>query len=215
MLKKGILFIFLLSSLLSTAQSDRYFALWNKNEVKIKPWNKISLSVSDRIQYNPKSNKLSSALAQLSIEHELKSWLEYGAAMRVIYTNLPKDNGITENRPMMFLILSKELKDFGLSFSNRIEFRSYKELEDYFRHKQTLKLIFPAIVDWGMRFYISEESFYKLNGIGTHAARFQSGVTAVDNKWLAMKVYYILEKSKVANYWLTGDIIGLNFSFSI
>ena len=63
--------------------------------------------------------------------------------------------------------------------------------------------------------YLSEESFYKMNGDGTHAARFQSGVTTLDKDWFAMKVYYILEKTKALDTWLTGDIVGLNLSFSI
>lgn len=189
--------------------------LWNKNELCVKPWEKVSLLVADRMHYAPKNNTLSVALGQLAVKYDPKNWIAYGAAMRVSKLNLRNGNWLTENRPFVFMILNKDLKEFNLSFSNRIEYKAYNELENHFRHKQTLKLAFPALVDWGMRFYLSEESFYTMNGVGTHSARFQSGVTALEKDWFAMKVYYILEKTKASDTWLTGDILGLNLSFEI
>ena len=63
--------------------------------------------------------------------------------------------------------------------------------------------------------YLSEDLYYKMNGVGTHMARFYSGLTALDKKYFAMNLYNSLEKAKVFDTWLTTDIIGLNLSFSI
>lgn len=215
MLKRGLFILLLFVSFVVNAQNERYLMLWNKNEVSIEPWQSLSISVAERKQYSPKSNTLNVVLGQLEIEHAPKSWLGYGAAMRISSLNLRNGNWITENRPFVFVNLNKDLNDFNLSFSNRIEYKSYKELEDHFRHKQTLKLNFPALAEWGMQFYLSEESFFKFNGAGTHLARFQSGVKALEKEWFAMKVYYMLEKTKAADTWLTGDILGVNLSFQI
>lgn len=213
--KPAILILLLFVSLCVKAQDDRYFTLWNKNQVSVRPWKDVKLTVSDRMHYVPESKRVSVVLGQLAVKHKPKAWFGYGAAFRVSNLQPAEGVSISENRPFVFVDLSKDLNEFQIVFSNRIEYRAYKELSDHFRHKQTLKLDFPALADWGMRFYLSEESFYKMNGVGTHSARFQSGVTALDKDWFAMKVYYILEKRKASDYWLTGDVLGLNLSFSI
>lgn len=213
--KSAIVILFLLSCFYLKGQDARYFAFWNKNQVSVEPWKDVRLTVSDRMHFVPKNNRVSAVLGQLAVKHKPKNWFAYGAAMRISSLTPAEGIRIGENRPFVFVDLSKHLNEFEISFSNRIEYRSYKELSDHFRHKQTVKLDFPALADWGMRFYLSEESFYKMNGDGTHAARFQSGLTALEKQWFAMKVYYILEKTKAVDNWLTGDILGLNLSFSI
>lgn len=213
MLKWVIILLFFIS-FVSEAQ-DRHFVLWNKNGVEIAPWKKVTIDVAEKIHFTPQNNTINLKYGELSVSHEPKNWLDYGAGFRVSYLNLQNGNWLNENRPMAFVNLSKELKEFELCFSNRVEYRTYKELENHFRHKQSLKLNFPALAEWGMQFYVSEESYFKMNGGGTNLARFQSGVTAFEKEWFAMKVYYILEKARVIDTWLSGDILGLNLSFYI
>ena len=74
---------------------------------------------------------------------------------------------------------------------------------------------FPAITDWGLQFYVQNESFIKLNGEGIHLARFYSGLTAFEKEHIEIKVYYALQKQELLNDWLTTDILGLNLSFEI
>jgi len=205
----------MLLTVVSTAQDNRRFTLWNKNEVAINPWKNVTIEVAEKIHFTPKSNTLDLKYGELLVVHEAKSWLKYGAGMRLSYLNLRNDNWLNENRSMAYVSLSKELNKFDVSFTNRMEYRAYKKIDNYFRHKQSFKIDFPNLTEWGMRLYFSEESYCKLNGAGTHLARLYSGLTALDKDRIEMKLYYALEKAKAANKWFSSDIIGLNLSFNI
>jgi hypothetical protein len=206
--------ILLFLAVVSGAQ-ERSFTVWNKNKIVVSPWNDISIEVAEKVHYKPSSNAISLKYGELIIMHDPKKWFEYGAGLRNSYSNLSKGDWLNENRPMFFVNFSKDMKEFDLVFSNRIEYRMYKSLDNYFRYKQSMKLNLPSLTDWGMRFYISEETFYKMNGIGIHQARFFSGLTAFKKEWVGIKVYYSLERAKSSETWLTGDIVGVNLKFSI
>lgn len=200
---------------LSARSQERYFTIWNKNAISVQPWDNITLGVAQKIHYSTDKNAVVLKYGELNIAHEPKKWLEYGAAFRLSYLSAKKGVWYNENRPMAFISLSKDLNMFELSFSNRLEYRMFTDFEDYFRHKQALKLDFPNLVSWGLSFYLSEESYLELNGGGTHLARFYSGVKAIDKDHFEMKLYYSLEKVKALNSWVTGDIMGLNLTLSI
>lgn len=208
-------FIFLLFiALFSTAQ-ERQFVVWNKNGVAVAPWEKVTLEVSQKVHYSPEQNSVTLKYGEVFMEYEPKNGLEYGFGFRHSKSNAQKGNGFKENRAMLYFTLSREIKNFELSFLNRLEYRTFKIVDDYLRHKQSLKLDFPNITTWGMKFYISEESFLKLNGTGTHMARFYTGLKALDKTHFDMKVYYVLQKTKGIDYWGTSDIVGVNLNFSI
>lgn len=208
-------FILVLFIVFGAKAQERNFTVWNKNNISVNPWDRVSLDVAEKIHYTPERNSVDLKYGEVFIGYEPKGWLEYGFGFRHSYLNLQNGNWLNENRPMMFLSLSKGMKTFELVFSNRLEYRTFKQSNDYLRHKQSLKLEFPNITEWGMQFYVSEESYYKLNGIGTHLARFYTGIKALDKEHFDMKLYYSLQKSKSADSWLSSDILGLNLSFSI
>ncbi len=213
---KKMVFIFIfVFVLLNVGAQERSLTIWNKNEVAINPWEKITIEVAQKIHYSPESSTIDLKYGEMFIEHEPLKGLEYGAGFRVSRLNLQNNNWRNENRSMLFVNFSKPMDQFELNFTNRLEYRAFKELDNYFRHKQSLKLDFPNITEWGMRFYVSEESYYKMNGDGTHLARFYSGLKALEKERIEMKIYYSLERAKVADNWITADIIGLNLSFTI
>lgn len=179
------------------------------------PWENISFQVSQKVHYTPKSSRIDLKYGEFFIGYEPKNWLEYGAGYRLSYLNLNQGNWLNENRLMAFVDFSKVISAFELSFSNRFEYRSFKDIEKHFRYKQALQLNFPSITNWGMQFYLSEESYYKMNGVGTHLARFYSGVKALEKEHFKMKLYYSLEKAKAFDNWISSDIVGLNLSFAI
>jgi hypothetical protein len=208
--------IFLLTVFIANAQDARRFTVWNKNQVSMQPCEKITLDVAEKIHYSPKRNTIEYTYGEIFIGYEAKGWLEYGGGLRVAFTDLDAGNWLNENRWMLFLNLSNEIKTINFSFSNRFEYRTFKEFDNYFRHKQSLKISFPNFTTWGMGFYIAEESFYKLNqNIGTHLARLYSGLNAIEKDHFELKVYYGLEKIKIPNDWVSGDIVGLNLKFFI
>ncbi len=215
MFKWGIIFIFLLTSLFAKSQNNRDFTLWNKNEVSVNLCDKMNLAITEKIHYSPNKNSLDLKYGEILAGYKPKKWLEYRIGFRHSYLNLYNGEWLTENRPMLFLSLSKKLEEFKLIFLNRLEWRTFTEADNYFRHKQSLKLQFPKITEWGMQFYISEESFLKLNEIETHQARLFTGIKALDRKHFDVKVYYSLQKKKADDNWYTSDILGLNLSVSI
>ena len=116
---------------------------------------------------------------------------------------------------MLILNFIKNYKNFNFKFSNRFEHRAYKADIDHFRYKQQFTLSFPALTSWGMQFYTAEESFYKLNGVGTHLARLYGGLSGINKEHFQLKIYYALEKYKIIESWATTDIMGLNLSITI
>lgn len=212
---KKLGFILLLLMVLNTSAQERRFQLWNKNGVEIQPVEKLIVEVGQKIHYTPKTNSLDLKFGELFLGHEAYAWMEYGAGFRVQYNNLYNGSWLQENRSMLFLNLIKEIDRFELVFSNRMEYRNYKKLNDHFRHRQSLKLDFPGITSWGMQFYIAEESFFKFDGAGTHLARLYTGLTAIEKEHFSMKLYYTMEKLKGHKNWMTTDIVGMNFSLEI
>ncbi|WP_347841049.1 DUF2490 domain-containing protein [uncultured Draconibacterium sp.] len=212
---KPLLFLFLLIIPIFSMAQERQVILWNKNQVAIELGKGVSISIAEKIHYSPERSSLDSKYAELFLGHELKQWLEYGAGFRFTSANLQNGSWLQENRPMIFITLNKDLNKFELDFSNRMEYRTYKELENHFRHRQAFQLKFPELTTWGMQFFLMEETFYKLNGQRTHLARLYSGLTALDTDHVAIKVYYAFQKQKILNSWFTVDVMGLNLSFDI
>lgn len=211
---KSLIILFVFLSFYSLGQ-ERTLQLWNKNQVVVDTSEKVSLELSQKIHYTPESGEVDLKYGELFIGVEPESWLEYGAGLRVASANKYDGSWQHENRPMVYVSLSKQIKQLELSFTNRVEYRTFENINDYLRHKQSLKLELPSIADWGMQFYFAEESYYKLNGVGTHCARFYSGVKALDWDHFAMKFYYSLQRTKGIEQWYSSDIVGLNLSFSI
>lgn len=214
-MKKRWSFLFFLFVVFLSPAQERPFTVWNKNIVSLSPWEKVSLDVAQKVHYSPERNSIELKYGEIFMGYETTKSLEYGFGFRHSKLNLQNGNWLDENRPMLYCSVSKEIRKFELSFSNRLEYRVYKNIEDHLRHKQSLELNFPNIVDWGMQFYISEESYLKLNGAGTHLARFYTGIKALDKTHFDMKVYYSLQKLKGLNDWISSDIVGLNLNFFI
>lgn len=209
------LFIVLLFFSLSLQAQERRFLIWNKNSVNVEPWNKISFAVSERMHYSPEENMVKLVYGELSVWHEPKTWLKYGAGFRISYTQSTEGNWVQENRPMLYLNFSKKLNKFKLVFANRFGYRSFEDRDDVIRYKQALMLQFPMLTTWGMKFYISEELFHKVNGYDTQMSRFYVGVGLLEKPNFSTKLYYILQSNKVVRKWYPTDILGINFSFTI
>ncbi|MDX8339581.1 DUF2490 domain-containing protein [Draconibacterium sp. IB214405] len=213
-MQKLYVLLFILLSLNSFAQ-ERQFELWNKNQLSATPWKNISIDVAEKMHYSPKRSILDLKYGEIYIGHQVLNWLEYGAGFRVSSTNLQIGEWLQENRPMAFVNFGKDVGKIEFDFYNRFEYRTYKTLKNYFRYRQSLRMKFPAITDWGMQFYLQEESFLKLNGAGTHLARLYSGLTAFEKEHVEIKIYYALQKQEILSHWLTSDILGLNLTFEI
>ena len=214
MIKQTIILVLGLFLIANSAFADRRFLFWNKNEVLVHPWKKVSIDVAEKIQYSVNNNATDIYYGELFLSHAPVKWFEYGGGFRIQKSNL-YPGWLQENRSMLIANFSEKYKNFGFKFSNRFEYRSYERNSlDHFRYRQEFKIDFPSLTKWGMQFYTSEESFYKLNGLGLHLARFYGGLSVVQVEHFKLRLYYALEKYKLVN-WNTGDIAGLNMSFDL
>ena len=186
--------------------------LWNKNEVIVQPWKNISVDVAENIHYLTKQNAINQKYAELVVLHKPEKWFEYGAGFRVAKANT-YPGWLQENRTMLFANFNKGHNRFDYKFSNRFEYRSFENHLHHFRYRQELKIEFPALTNWGMRFYASSEAFFKLNGVGFHLIRLYEGLSIVQEKHFKLKLFYALEKYKLIETWGTSDILGLNMGF--
>lgn len=177
----------------------------------LQPWKNVKLEVAENVHYQPKINTIHLKYAEFFLSYNPKNWFEYGGGFRLSQAKT-YPGWLQENRPMLFFDLSKNIHDFKFRFSNRFEYRDFEVGDSHLRHKQSLTVNFPSVTPMHLNFYISEESFYKFNGVGTHLARFYSGISTINKEHFKMKVYYALEKYKLAA-WNTSDIAGVNLNF--
>jgi len=212
-MKKSIFIIFFCFQVLSSfAQQERRLLIWNKNEVILHPGNNILINGAVKIQYSPEHRAVDSKYAELFLSHIPIKWFEYGAGFRLTYANT-YPGWFQENRPMLMANFTKKYKDYIFKYSNRFEYRVFENDSHHFRYRQEFKIDFPSLTTWGMRFYTSEETFFKLNGVGLHLARFYGGLSVVQKKHFNMKIYYAREKYKLIDNWSISDIVSLNLSF--
>lgn len=208
------LFLFCICVFTSFAQTERGFQIWNKNEVIVRPWSNFTVEVAEKIHYSPSHEAADIKYVEMFLSHKPLVWLKYGVGYRITKLNL-YPGWIQENRPMLFADCLKSYKQFNFKFSNRMEYRMFETEPDHFRYRQEFLVEFPALADWGMRIYTSEESFFKLNGAGMHLARIYGGLSVVQKEHFKMKMFYALEKLELVENWRTTDIFGINLSFII
>lgn len=210
---KHLLFFILVFNLVLSARagSERRLQIWNKSEVIVQPWKNIFVDAALKIHYSPERSAADVKYAEMFLSHAPIKWFEYGAGFRVAKANL-YPGWLQENRTMLIANFKEKYKNFNFKFSNRFEYRSFDNNLNHFRYRQDFKIDFPSLTNWGMRFYVDEETFHRLNGTGFHLARFYGGLTVVQKQHFNCKMYYALEKYKLVDNWLTTDIFGLNLA---
>lgn len=213
MKKLVLIFVFYFFGNASFAEGERGFQIWNKNEILVYPWKKISINLAEKIHYSPERNGADVKYAELILTHKPYNWFEYGAGFRVAKANL-YPGWLQEDRSMLIANFRKYHNRYVFKFSNRFEYRSFDNGFSHFRYKQDFKIDFPQLTAWGMQFYVSEEAFFKLNEIGLHLARLYGGISVIQKKWFKLNMYYALEKYKLIENWRTTDIVGVNLSFT-
>jgi len=210
-----LLSIILVFFVVGAMAQEREMEIWNLNQISVKPAQNLSLKVSEKIHYSTLRSDIQLKYAELKVGYQTKQWMEFGAAYRLTSTWGVGNNWENENRAMLFIDFREPVKLFTFSFSNRFEYRNFTHLNDHFRYRQLFKVDLPSLATWGMRFYVSEEMFYKFNSDRTHLARLYAGMTVINKKHLNISTYYALQKSKLLQEWYTSDVLGLNLNFLI
>lgn len=211
---KWFFILFILSTFQVFGQK-RELEIWNKNQVQVKPFQNIFIDVAEKVQYSIEGDLLKVKYAEINVGHSPLKWLKYGLGYRLVDYNQGSGIWLKENRLIMFSNLNQKVQEFTFTFANRLEYRSFLKAENHFRHRQSFCIYFPSIVNWGMTFYLSEETFLKFNADDMHLARFYSGLRAVKTKRLDVNLYYALQKVKSTGEWHSGDVLGLDFHLHI
>jgi hypothetical protein len=212
-MKKTLYIIAFLSLILnSSAQTERRFQIWNKNEAAIRLGQKTSIEVAEKIHYSPERNAADLKFAELSVFRELKEWFNYGAGFRISKSNT-YPGWLQEYRPMIYADFNQSYRKFDFTYSNRFEYRIFETGLEYFRYRQSFLIKLPKLASWGIQFYTSEESFFNFRSSEIHLFRVYGGLSVVQTEHFELKTYYSLEKFKPVENWKSTDIAGLNMSF--
>lgn len=176
---------------------------------------KLLLKVSEKVHYLPKSNSLDSYYGDLFLSRPVNSWMNVSAGYRIIESRTTDDDWRTENRPMLSVDLYKKQSNFSFQWYSRLDYRMYKSIDNYCRYKQGVKFQSPKLTPWNLQLFTSEELFVKLNGDGTHMARFYGGVDSAVGSRSKISAFYILQKTKSSGEWGNTDVVGLKFYIAI
>lgn len=195
-----------------SAQEDRSFQIWNLNSVQGSLTEKMRIKLSEKIHYTPGESNLDIKSADFSITYRPKKRFDFGTGFRI--SGIEQETGwLREQRFVVFGNLFNESEKLEYSFVNRIDYRTFNNADNHFRHKQSFTLFFPIMTSWAFRFYSTEETFVKFNSENFHLARLYGGLQNEGLKHFTMKLYYVLEKYQRPDSWKTRDILGINLSF--
>lgn len=198
----------------SSYAQERIFQIWNQNKLDVQLSERTTFGVSEKIHYVPENGNISLKFGDISIKQKLSEWFEIGAAGRLLW--IRSGNGwLQEQRPMAFGNVSTSLGKFEFDFSNRFEFRMYKILNDHFRHRQMFSIEIPPFYTEKIKFYVSEEGFYRFDSENFHLLRIYAGTKMQMNNYFELKFYYVFEKLKKNPSWLHSDILGFNLSVEL
>ncbi len=202
----------MLLPVLTAYAQGRYTQIWNVNSFELKINEKVSFGVTEKISYLPEAGSLSQKSGDLFIKRHLADWFEMGFSGRLVWAK-QENRWLVEQRPILFSKLSTKWRNLDLDFANRLEYRMYKGLDDYFRYRQMFLLEMPHLFDisW-FNIYLAEESFFRFNDKQFHLIRFHSGTKIRYSRTFEMKFYYVLEKNRKPASWNTSDILGLNLN---
>ena len=160
-IRLSIFFLMMLFVPIAHAQ-NRNIQVWNVNSLEVKINEKVSVGVVEKITYLPEAGNLSHKSGDIFVKRHLSDWFEIGISGRMIWSK--QENGwLVEQRPILFSKLRAGWGHLDLDFANRLEYRMYKGLDDYFRHRQMIVLEIPPLFDisW-FKVYLAEESFFSI-----------------------------------------------------
>lgn len=214
MIKKLTISFFSLFLFFYVPAQERTFQLWNLNNIEVKLTDKTKVGVAEKIHFTPQSGSIDLKLGDIAVKRIVNSWFETGLAGRILLIRR-EDGWLQENRPMVFGNFSGNLGKLKLDFSNRIEYRMYKTLNDHFRYREMLSAeLYPFVAQW-FSVYVAEEGFVRIDNENFHLARIYAGTKMFCCNAFEMKLYYVLEKNKKADVWHTSDIVGMNLSIDL
>jgi hypothetical protein len=134
------------------------------------------------------------------VGYNFTNWFKVGAGYRQLHS-LPKHSTDwqIERRPLVDLVLKKELYSWGLEERLRTEYRFIKYQEGYIRFRNRIKLFAPAWTKAEIRPWTGWESYWttdpKWRSDHWYQNRIYTGVVARLSKHLKVNCYYYLEKT--------------------
>jgi len=170
---------------------------------------KTSLKFSEKMHFTPATSSIDLKFGDAKFQYDFNQWFAMAGGCRFLW--IRQDYGwLQETRPMIYGILSTEINNFDLDFSNRISYRILNKENNHFRYWQKVVIDLPEISKPKMQFYTAFESFCKLNREKIHMFRLYAGLKTIQKENFEMKVYYAYQKNKDFSSWKTTDVIGIN-----
>ncbi len=136
--------LLMMLTVLAAWSQERNTQIWNVNNLEVKINEKVSLGFTEKMSYLPEAGSLSQKSGDIFVKRNVSDWFEMGISGRMVWSK--QENGwLLEKRPILFSKLTAGWGCLDFDFASRLEYRIFKEMDNYFRYRQMFLLEMPPL----------------------------------------------------------------------
>lgn len=189
--------------------------LWNYISVSGKLSQKTELNFSQKLHYSIDDALIDYMQTDIILYYNFTKHFTFGAALRNAYI-YSDEKWVAEITPQLYGVYKTSFKDITVNFSNRFDYRTFDTVEKQSRYRNKLTIVSPvSLVKFGLRPYIAEEMFVKLNGDGFYNYRLFGGMYLFNIRFLKVDLFYCYNKYEWNNAWTHQNVGGIYLYFTI
>ena len=208
-----VLFLIVGGSLFGQDAPESY--IWNYNSLAGKLGKKTQLFFSEKLHFNIEETLIDYKQTDLVLYHDFTKNVTLGVSLRNA-NSYKNDSWISEITPQFYAVYKTKLKDIDVNFSNRFDYRNFDDGSKQTRYRNKLTLISPvSLAKFGLRPYIAEEMFVKLNGGGFYNYRLFGGMYLFNIRFLKINLFYCYNRFEQTEKWTYQNVGGIYLNFNI
>lgn len=207
------LILFVGSSLYGQNAPENY--VWNYNSLAGNLGEKTQLVFSEKLHFNIAETLLDYKQTDIILYHDFTKNVTLGLSLRNA-NSYKGDSWISEITPQFYAEYTAKLKNIEIKFSNRFDYRNFDDGSKQTRYRNKLTFVSPvSLMKFGLRPYIAEEMFVKLNGGGFYNYRFFGGIYLFDIRFLEINLFYCYNRFEQTETWTYQNVGGIYLNFNI
>ncbi len=172
---------------------------WSQYEVAWKAGDDIQLRLKPELRFRDDFSDHYYTHVEIGMDWKARDWLVLTPSYRHISTE-SKGDWKTEKRPQADVGLARDIRGFGLSDRNRLEYR-IKTDKETFRYRNRFWVKFPRTGPAGIQAFLGEEVFYDFDADELNKNRAYAGFNIGLVRGGNADVYYIMDSSKTDDGW--------------
>jgi hypothetical protein len=186
-------------------RADSDWEYWSQYEVAWKAGADVQLRLKPELRFRDDFSDYYYIHVEVGVDWRFRDWLTLAPYYRYI-SQESKGDWKTEKRPEADATLAWEVRDFGFSDRNRLEYRITADRET-FRYRNRLWVKPPKITRAGVQPFLAEEVFYDFDADELNKNRVYAGFSVGLADGLNADVYYIMDSSKKTDEWSRINIL--------